>query len=184
MNLSQPARICSALEIENFDEVRYNLPNNAVRGGSRDAYTYEYTGIYHMYGGFEECKKYLKDLCRDWDKRIRDAGKSFAYWDSRYIQKLGCVIAWTNSKQVTAEKFLKELGFTQNGPFKKIKHGNADLSLWVMDIQDFMKAIGYKGVDPKTCEPIPDDEDIVEVLEDDPEDEYDDDYYDDEEEAA
>lgn len=157
MNLIQPNRVCSALEIENFDEIRYYLQDNAVRGGgSHDVLTYEYTGIYYKYDGFEGCKEYLKSLCLDWDKRIRDAGKSFAYWDSRYIQKLGCVIAWTNSKQVTAEKFLKELGFTQNGPFKKIKHGNADLSLWVMDIQDFMKAIGYKGVDPKTCAPIPD----------------------------
>lgn len=78
-----------------------------------------------------------------WDKRW--ASKKKDCWQNKSIHRMAFIEAVTSHLQPKAEEYLEALGFIKIGPFKKLKHPDSDITLWVMGCPEFMEAIGYEG---------------------------------------
>lgn len=98
-------------------------------------------GVSYTPDSFKEFKEKVKSLCQDWDSERSYKHENDGYNDS--IPRLAFVMASTSHIQTVAESHLKQLGFQQIGPQEKLKHSGSKLSIWIMPIPEFMKAINY-----------------------------------------
>lgn len=60
--------------------------------------------------------------------------------------RMATVVAYTTQLQTFAEECLRQIGFTQNGPFKKLKDSRSELSIWIMPAPEFLSAIDWEDV--------------------------------------
>lgn len=140
MDFRQDNNVCTILWLETFDSIQYL---DTLDDDYDDDYMNE-PSIRRTYTPmtFDKFKEDLKELSSMWD----DEQLSKNNYDSGYcacIKRMAVVMAATSHLQITAEKHLKQLGFTQSGPFQKEKHSGSDLSIWIMPAKEFAEVIGY-----------------------------------------
>lgn len=88
------------------------------------------------FNNFEGFKSLLKEKVKQHDKGWGD-NKIY------HAKNMAVVQAITISSQPKTEEALEKLGFTRFGPLKKLKHPSTTLSVWLMAIPDFLKAIDW-----------------------------------------
>ena len=137
MDFNEDDSICSIVRISGFDHFDWT-------GGDDEDTTLDNPVIKKSFTpqSLKSFKKELKVLCKEWDEEaLRDEEEDSGY--DRRIHRLAFAMAWTSHLQETAEKHLKTLGFTQFGPQEKLKHSGSKLSVWIIPIPEFIKAIDY-----------------------------------------
>jgi hypothetical protein len=125
------ASVCSRMFMSGFGE-RYPSSRLSPNGESDD----------HA-KDLDEFKAVMVRTAKLWDKRW--ASKKKDCWSNQSIHRMAFIEAVTSHLQPKAEEYLEQLGFTKIGPFKKLKHPDSDITLWVMGCPEFMEAIGYEG---------------------------------------
>jgi len=124
--------VCSRMFLSSFGE----------RGPSYEVGDYTGTKSNHA-KDLAEFKTHLVTISKLWDKRWKDYAKDAG--QNKSMHRMAFVEAVTCDLQPKAEEYLEQLGFTKIGPFKKLKHPDSDITLWVMGCPEFMEAIGYEG---------------------------------------
>lgn len=134
--ITEDPHVCCRFVISKFGGIYYGLTDTT--GNSSETHPSELTT--------ESLSGEIKDFMVNHDKYLLGFKKSFNHWESKYIEKMAVFEATTSDKQVKAEAALAALGFTQVGPFEKLKHGNSKLSIWIIHAPLLMKNVGYKGL--------------------------------------
>lgn len=86
----------------------------------------------------ESLKAHLRYCVEEHDEEYKEYGDD---WSNKSVHRVALITAYTVHTQPSAEGFLRELGFTQVGPIKKLKHPSTELSMWHMTATDFLAAI-------------------------------------------
>lgn len=134
MHLVPDADVCTIIWLRGFDSFDYldEMLNEPI------------IDVTHIDEKFELFKAQLFDELEKYDDDCDDCWPRDSRHNQR-IARMAVVMAATSHLQITAEKHLKQLGFTQSGPFQKEKHSGSDLSIWIMPAKEFAEAIGYGG---------------------------------------